>query len=151
MTRCFIDSNIVVYANDTRAGAKQDKAIEAISACMTGGNGVVSVQVLQEYANIALKKLEQEPSVVMRQLKLLEALSVVIPSPKSVRRAVEIRETYRISFWDAGIIAAAEDADCEVIFSEDLNAGQYYAGIAVVNPLLDEVDPWEYAPGSAGQ
>ncbi|MFW6179504.1 MAG: PIN domain-containing protein, partial [Desulfohalobiaceae bacterium] len=90
-----------------------------MSAC----NGVVSVQVLQEYANIALKKLEQDPPVVMRQLKLLEALNVVIPSPKSVRRAVEIRETYRISFWDAGIIVAAEEADCEVIFSEDLSAG----------------------------
>ncbi|MFP4049552.1 MAG: hypothetical protein ACLFT8_06345 [Desulfovermiculus sp.] len=85
----------------------------------------------------------------MRQLKLLEALNVVIPSPKSVRRAVEIQETYRISFWDAGIIVAVEEADCEVIFSEDLSAGQYYAGIAVVNPLLDEVDPLTYASGSA--
>lgn len=67
--------------------------------------------------------------MVMRQLKLLEAFTLVTSSPKSIRRAVEIRESYRISFWDAGIIAVAEDADYQVIFSEDLNNGQYYAGV----------------------
>lgn len=144
MTRCFIDSSIVVYANDRSAGSKQSRAVEIISACMTGGNGVVSIQVLQEYAHIALKKLGQDHPVVMRQLKLLEAFTLITPSPKSVRRAVEIRQSYRISFWDAGIVAAAEDADCGVIFSEDLNNGQYYAGIAVVNPLLSDFDPSEY-------
>ncbi|MEF8822839.1 MAG: PIN domain-containing protein [Desulfohalobiaceae bacterium] len=147
MRRCFIDSNIVVYANDRSSGSKQSRAVEIISACMAGGNGVISIQVLQEYANIALKKLGQDPPVVMRQLKLLEAFTLVTPSPKSVRRAVEIRQSYRISFGDAGIIAAAEDANCGVIFSEDLNNGQYYAGIVVVNPLLSGFDPSEYISG----
>jgi len=131
----FIDSNIVVYANDIKAGGKQTLAIATITECMRAKNGVISIQVLQEYANVALRKLQQDPPIVLRQLKLLESLRVITPSPKSVRRSVEIIQSYQISFWDAGIVTAAEEADCEVIFSEDLNAGQYYAGIEVINPL----------------
>jgi predicted nucleic acid-binding protein len=111
---------------------------------MRAGNGFLSIQVLQEYANIALKKLNQHPPIVMRQLKLLETMSIVTPSTKSVRRSVEISKSYQISFWDAGIIASAEHADCEIIFSEDLNIGQYYAGAIVLNPLDETFDLSKY-------
>jgi predicted nucleic acid-binding protein len=145
MKSCFIDSNIVVYANDARETAKQNQAIGVITACMKGKNGVVSIQVLQEYANIALKKLQQASPIVLRQLKLLETLRVITPSPKAVRRSVEISESYKVSFWDAGIIAAAEEGECEAIFSADFNPGQYYAGIEVVDPLSPGFDLARYA------
>ena len=135
MRLCFIDSNIVVYANDRNAGDKQAKAIETVTRCMKAQNGILSIQVLQEYANIALKKLQQEPPVVLRQLKLLEGFKIVTPSSKMVRRTVEIRNSYRVSFWDASIVAAAEAADCDLILSEDLSTGQDYAGVEVINPL----------------
>jgi predicted nucleic acid-binding protein len=135
MGRCFVDTNVVIYANDRTAGAKQARAIELITSLMRGQNGVLSVQVLQEYANTALGKLGQEASVVLRQLRHLERLRVVAPSPAMVRRAVEIRNSYQIGFWDASIIAAAESADCTVILSEDLSSGQFYAGIEVANPF----------------
>lgn len=144
MTRCFIDSNIVVYANDTNSGAKQGRAIDTITACMESGIGYISVQVLQEYANVALKKLGQDPPIVIRQLKLLEAMKITIPSPRSVRRSVEISHTYQVSFWDASIIAAAEDADCEIIFTENLNTGHYYSGIEVLNPLDSSCNALQY-------
>lgn len=140
MARYFIDTNLVVYANDRRDPKKQSRALEVLKQLMTTGKGVLSTQVLQEYANTALTKLEQAPPVVIRQVKLLECLTVVAPSPASVRRAVEVRSTYRIGFWDAAIVAAAEAAECDVILSEDLNAGQYYAGIQVVNPFSKEFD-----------
>jgi len=131
----FIDSNLIVYANDRRARKKQARAIETVSRLMCGQNGVVSIQVLQEYANVALTKLKQDVNVVLRQVRLLESMRTVIPTPDLVRRQIEIRETYRISFWDAGIIAAAEEARCDVVLSEDLNEGQFYAGTPVVNPF----------------
>lgn len=140
MPRYFIDTNLVVYANDRRDPKKQGRALEIIGQLMTSGTGALSVQVLQEYANTALFKLDQEPEVVIRQLRLLEALAVIVPSPTSVRRAVEIRNAYRISFWDAAIISAAEEAECDIVLSEDLNDNQYYAGIRVVNPLADSFD-----------
>ena len=145
MKSCFIDSNIVVYANDAREAGKQTQAIDVITACMKAKNGVASIQVLQEYANIAMRKLQQPAPIILRQLKLLEALRVITPSPKAVRRSVEISQTYKVSFWDAGIIAAAEEGECEVIFSEDLNSGQYYAGIEVVDPLSPGFDLARYA------
>ena len=53
-----------------------------------------------------------------------------------IRRAIEIRETYHISFWDSCIISNAESAGCTEIYSEDLNTGQYYSGMRVVNPFV---------------
>jgi predicted nucleic acid-binding protein len=95
----------------------------------------VSTQVLQEYASVAITKLRQEDAIVLRVLRLLETLEVVQATPALVRRAVELRKVYQVGFWDAGIIAAAEQADCDLILSEDLSAGRFYGGIRVVNPF----------------
>jgi len=142
--QCFIDSNVVVYANDRNAGHKQTRAIDVIRQLMCAQNGSLSIQVLQEYANVALIKLKQEAEVVLRQLKLLESLTVIAPTPKMVRRSVEIRNVYHIAFWDAAIIGAAEMGECDAILSEDLNTGQYYSGIEVVNPFASSSDVSEF-------
>jgi len=75
MSRCFIDSNIIVYANDTRDEEKQSKALEIISEHLKSGTGVLSTQVLQKFAHVALNKLHQRQDVVLRQLVLLEDYS----------------------------------------------------------------------------
>jgi len=131
----FIDSNVVVYANDGRDAVKQKLAIALIGDAIRLGNGVISTQVLQEYANVALCKLGQRQDVVLRQLVLLERLKVVPQTPALARRAVELHGLYGISFWDAAIVAAAESGGCECILSEDLNAGQFYGGVVVTNPF----------------
>ena len=135
MKRIFIDTNLIVYANDNRDPNKQRKAIELIKKLMDEGLGVISSQVLQEYANTALTKLNQQHTIVLRQLTLLESFEVVLLTPSLIRRAIEIRSAYSISFWDSCIISAAESAGCDSIYSEDLNAGQYYSGIKISNPL----------------
>ncbi len=135
MRRYFIDSNIIVYANDGAAGDKQERAIDIAARLIREGCGTISVQVMQEYANVALSKLKQEPDVVLRQLRILETLPTVLPSASLVRRQVEIRQAYGISFWDAGIVAAAEEGRCDAILSEDLNDRQFYAGVRVFNPF----------------
>ncbi len=131
----FIDTNILVYANDSRDRKKQKICIELVSTALRSRRGVVSTQVLSEYANAALTKLGQSPHVVRRQLELLSTLHVVSQTPELIIRAVEIKDLYGLSFWDASIIAAAESAHCERIFSEDLNAGQIYCGVKMTNPL----------------
>ncbi len=135
MKKIFIDTNIIVYANDCCDPEKQQKAIEVVSELMRNGLGVISSQVLQEYSSVALTKLKQDHGIVLRQLVLLEAFDVVLMEPALIRRAIEIRSSYAISFWDSCIISAAESAGCDSIYSEDLNAGQYYSGIKVSNPL----------------
>jgi predicted nucleic acid-binding protein len=136
MKKIFIDTNLIVYANDRRDPQKQRKAIALVSELMNNGLGVISSQVLQEYSSVALTKLKQDHAIVLRQLVLLESFDVVLMKPALIRRAIEVRSSYNISFWDSCIISAAESVGCDSIFSEDLNAGQYYSGIKVVNPFL---------------
>lgn len=135
MKKSFIDTNLIVYANDSRDPIKQRKAIKLIKKIMDEGIGVISTQVLQEYANTALTKLNQQHTIVLRQLTLLESFEVVLLKPALIRRAIEIRSTYSINFWDSCIISAAESVGCDRIYSEDLNTGQYYSGIKLSNPL----------------
>ena len=136
MKKIFIDTNLIVYANDRREPEKQRQAIELVKELMSSGRGVISSQVLQEYANTALTKLHQDHAIVLRQLTLLESFEVVLLKPVLIRRAIEIRSSYGISFWNSCIISAAESAGCDSIYSEDLSSGQYYSGIKLVNPFL---------------
>jgi len=132
----FIDTNLVVYANDRRDPVKQQCALELIRREAEDRTGVISIQVLQEYANAALNKLGQQSAMVLRQLALLEMLLVVCPDPPMVRRAVELKSLYQLSFWDASILASAESAGCRILYSEDLNVDQVYGTIRVINPFL---------------
>lgn len=136
MNKCFIDTNIIIYANDVRDEVKQKIALHIMAEQMRAGSGVISTQVLQEYAHVALNKLHQRQDVVLRQLVLLEGLEVIQQTPALIGRSVEIRAAYQINFWDACIISAAEHANCHAILSEDLNTGQFYSGIAMRNPFI---------------
>jgi len=131
----FLDTNVIIYANDSRNTDKQNQAIQLVTQLMQEGNGVISTQVMQEYTHVALNKLAQRQDVVIRQLFILEAFHVIGQTPELIRRAIEIKTAYCVGFWDACIISAAEDAQCETIYSEDLNAGQFYSGIIVINPF----------------
>ena len=136
MNKIFIDTNIIIYANNKRVIKKQKRALEIVKLLMKNRTGTISTQVLQEYAFVAINKLKQSQDVVLRQLKLLESFEVIYQSPVQIRRAVEIKHLYKIGFWDACIISNAEHANCNEIYSEDLNAGQFYSGIQIVNPFL---------------
>ena len=94
----FIDTNILVYANDSRERKKQKTCVELISAALRSHQGVVSSQVLSEYANVALTKLGQPPRVVRRQLEILSTLRVVSLTPELIIRAIEIKDLYGLSF-----------------------------------------------------
>ena len=135
MTKLFIDTNIIIYANDPRDAGKQARAIELVAEAMRKGTGVISTQVLAEYAKTAQQGLRQDVEVILRQLLLLESLEVVQVTPALIRRSLELRARYRIDFWDACILAAAEAANCKVLLSEDLSAGQLYATVKVENPF----------------
>lgn len=131
----FIDTNIIVNANDAADPVKQEQALALISRCMRDSTGVLSTQVIQEYAATAVQKLGQAVPVVLHQIHLLEFFRVITLSPGLVRRALEIQDLYNLSFWDSQIIASAEHAGCTLIYSEHLNPGQFYCGMRLVNPF----------------
>jgi predicted nucleic acid-binding protein len=132
----FLDTNILVYAYDVTDSAKQSVAQDMIRRAVTGGL-VISAQVLSEFAATLLHKLTPAPSAsdVIALLDTLAPIRLILPDHEIVRRAVEARAAYGLHFYDGMIVAAAERAGCERIWSEDFNTGQKYFGVTVANPF----------------
>jgi predicted nucleic acid-binding protein len=135
MSKIFIDTNILIYTLDKRDPEKNYRAREAFNYCMEEGVGVISTQVLHEYASTALTKFHQSHGNVVLELMSLERYEIVISTPKIIRHGVELAERYKINFWDAAILAAAEAARCDQLYSEDFPPGAVYGPLRVVNPL----------------
>ena len=135
MSKAFIDTNVVVYANDAADTAKQNTAISLITRALTGSWGVVSTQVMMEYVAVASNRLGQPRDAVTRQTFVLERLEVVPVSPEIIRNGLEFAAQYQLSFPDGVILAAAHAGRCDVLYSEDFAAGRRYAGIEARNPF----------------
>src|SRR5271169_5067060 len=136
--KCFVDTNILVYAHDRSAGAKHQRAQMLLEQLWDSGLGVLSTQVLQELC-INLRRKVSHPLPVEEVRLLIHDYStweVVTNTPESVLQALDIELRYKTSFWDALILQAAESSGAAVLYSEDLAAGQKYGPIEVVNPLL---------------
>jgi predicted nucleic acid-binding protein len=136
--KCFVDTNILVYAHDRSAGVKHQRARTLIEELWNAGTGVLSTQVLQELC-INLRRKAANPLPVEEVRRLIREYStweVVTNTPASVLGALEIETRYKTSFWDALILHAAEDAGVSILYSEDLASGQRYGAIRVVNPLI---------------
>ena len=131
----FLDTNLLIYSNDARFPSKQQVARRVIADAGARESIVISTQVLAEFSDVGFRKLKLSAEEVLRHLALFEMVQVVQVTPLLIRRGIELRETYKVRFWDGCILAAAEQAGCEVILSEDLNPGQLYAGVKVENPF----------------
>ena len=135
MSKIFLDTNILVYANDHRDRRKQATATTCLADCIAEQRGVISTQVLQEYASVATYKLHQDTELVIRRLLQFESLEVVQLTPALIRRALELHARHGVHFWDASILAAAELARCTHLWSEDVAPGSIYGVLRVENPL----------------
>jgi predicted nucleic acid-binding protein len=141
----FLDTNIVLYAASARAedDGKRLISLEIISE----GGFATSAQVHQEFYNVATRK--NEPNMSHREavewLDDLARFQVVPITRELVVRGGEFAERYKLSYWDGAIIAAAHAAGAEIIFSEDLNDGQRYGAVRVINPFPG------YAPEEVSQ
>ena len=133
----FLDTNILVYAYDPSDARKQAIA-QTIVVRALAGDGLVSTQVLSEFAVTLLHKLSPpaRPDDVAEILDSLSAVKVISLDYGVVRRAVEACSLYGIHFYDGMIVAAAGRGGCGRILSEDLNAGQKYFQIPVENPFV---------------
>lgn len=132
----FLDTNVLVYAYDVTDPRKQRTAQELVERALDG-EVLISTQVLAEFAATLLQKLSPAATseTVTAILDALGPIKVVIPDAEIVRRAVDAHQAYALHFYDGMIVAAAERAGCERIWSEDLSAGQKYFDITVVNPF----------------
>jgi len=132
----FLDTNILVYAvtSDVSQRPKRKRALEIIQA----EDFAVSTQVLQEFYVIVTRKLSR-PLTPGQALEWIEELAVfpcVATEVSLVKIAIEISVRYQTSYWDAAILAAAESMGAPRLYSEDLNHGQRYGSVEVVNPFM---------------
>ncbi len=136
--RCFVDTNILVYAHDRSAGFKHERARLLIEDLWTSGQGVLSTQVLQELCINVRRKARRPLSVEEARRLVQDYLSweIVVNTPASILRALDLEARHKISFWDALILQAAESSGAAILYSEDLTSGQHYGSVRVVNPLV---------------
>lgn len=127
----FIDTNVLLYT----VGDRDDRKEEATAIIAAGG--IVSVQVLNEFVNVARGKLRQEWGVILQALdyfgKLLQP-----PAPLTFelhRDAIAISRRYGFGIYDSLILSAAKDAGCRLLYTEDLQDGQTIEGVLVRNPF----------------
>ncbi|HPA95696.1 MAG: PIN domain-containing protein [Acidobacteria bacterium] len=137
--RAFVDTNVLVYAHDRGAGEKNARARELVKRLWRERIGVVSTQVLQElYVNVRRKA--SAPISAPEARALVEdylAWPLVVNDGATILQAVAIEERFGLSFWDALVVASAQEAGVEVLWSEDLNDGQAYGSVVVRNPFRD--------------
>ena len=133
--RSFFDTNILVYTDDMEAPAKADRSLGLWQEHRTGGLAVISIQVLQEYFWAATRKLGVEPSVATEKLMLFARADVMSPRADDVVSAARLSVEHKLSFWDAMVVQMAMQADCETLFSEDMQAGRRFAGLEIINPF----------------
>jgi predicted nucleic acid-binding protein len=133
--KCFVDTNVLVYAHDRSAGAKHQSAQVLLEQLWDSGSGVLSTQVLQEFCvNLRHKAGRPLPADEVRRL-IQDCWKVVGNTTESILQALDIEARYKISFWDALILQAAESSGAAVLYSEDLASGQKYGSVRVVNPF----------------
>ena len=135
---CFIDTNIVVYANDGRDPEKQIIAQNLLKKLIPSNQAAISSQVLQEFCNVMLKG--DKPFMRLSDLRvvLLEVLLPIMrhsPDATFYVQALDLINRHSLGWYDSLIVQAAVELHCDVLYTEDLQDGQQFGKLKVVNPF----------------
>ena len=133
--RCFIDTNLLIYADSGDESIKQRIALTLLKQLRLNQKGVLSTQVLGEYCNVALNKLKLPHADIREQMQFWEQYDVVQVTPAIIHMGLDLHQTRSLGFFDALIVAAAKTSGCTVLYSEDMNAGEMVNGVRIVNPF----------------
>ena len=137
--RFFLDTNVFLYSFDRNAPAKSKRATQLIKTALDTRKGAVSYQVVQEFFNVALTRFasplkteeaEQYFATVFRPLLSIHS------SPALYLEALHIKARHRFSWYDSLIVAAALQAQCARLITEDLHHGHQIGSLRIENPFL---------------
>jgi predicted nucleic acid-binding protein len=131
----FIDTNVLVYADDTRDPRKQRKARELIRRLLLEQRGVLSLQVLQEFFAAATRKLGLSSEAARRRVVLYSRFDVIALSQHDLIAAIDLHRLHQVSIWDALILRAALNANCRVLHTEDMQTGALFDTVTLSNPF----------------
>jgi len=134
----FIDTNVFIYQLEGTDERRAGLAADLIERGIADGTACISFQVVQECVNVALRKARKKLNTqeMKRYLDaVLDPLLLVHSSMRLYRSSLRIQSRYRFSFYDALIVAAALEADCRQLYSEDMQDGQRIQQLTIINPF----------------
>jgi predicted nucleic acid-binding protein len=134
----FVDTNILIYAIGLQPAPPEKKAIAR--EILAHGDIALSVQVLQEFyvqATHARRTDALSHDLAVRLIEKWQRFRVQDNTLAVLQSALRLKDRFQTSYWDAAILAAAQAAHCQQLLSEDLNHGQDYDGVVVVNPFRE--------------
>ena len=138
MSDDFIDSNVFVYMFDETDGRKRDVAVRLVESALHTGDASISFQVIQETLNVLTRKLATPMTAEGAKRFVEEVLKPLFRVPASIslyNRALDVQDRYRFGFYDSLIVAAALEAGCSRLYTEDLQDGQRIEGLTIENPF----------------
>jgi predicted nucleic acid-binding protein len=128
--RVFLDNNILIYAYSRSDLEKRQKSRRALLFY----DSVISTQVISEFCNVCIKKLHYPVSEIRVALAdILAACSLFHVDDETIQHALTIQERYGFSYFDSQILAAAIEAHCSSVFTEDLQDGQIVESVTIRN------------------
>lgn len=133
----FVDTNVLVYADDARDGVKQAKARDLLRRLLTDGTGKVSLQVLQEFFAAATRKLGLPVVDARRRIEVFAHMDVVKLDVDDVLAAIDLHRLHDLSIWDALVLRAAVMSGCRTLYTEDLQHGRRFEGLQIVDPFRE--------------
>jgi len=135
--KTFLDTNIVLYT------IGQDTHKKTVARQLIASNPMVSAQVINECVNVCLKKFKFDKKQAYAFADTLMNKVNVLPVDEAViRKSADLAMAHQLSNWDALIVGAAQLADCETVYSEDMQHGQIFEkSLKVINPFLQQPAP----------
>ena len=132
----FLDTNILVYLFDEVDDEKRETSEHLVQQALHAENGCISYQVVQETINVITRKLNAPPEKARQLLNhILIPLWRVNPTRALYQRGLDLQTRYGFGFYDSLIVAAALEAGCKTLYSEDLQHGQQIDGVTITNPF----------------
>jgi predicted nucleic acid-binding protein len=136
LPRTFLDTNVLVYAEDRSNPAKQETAIDLILEHRRQRTGVVSLQVLQEFFVTVTNKLKLDVGIARYKVEFHSRFDVAEPTVQDLLAAIDLHRLHGFSFWDALVLRMAKQTGCRILLSEDMQHGQVIDGVRIVNPFI---------------
>ena len=133
--REFVDTNVLVYAEDSRYPAKQAAARDLLRRLMLERRGVVSLQVLQEFFAAATRKLGMPGEDARRRIVIYARFDVISLVPADLLAAIDLHRLHRWSFWDSLIVRAALKGACARLHTEDMQSGHVIETLRIHDPF----------------
>jgi predicted nucleic acid-binding protein len=134
----FLDTNIFIYSLGGTPASKARRAVQLVREAIDSRNGIISYQVAQEFFNVAFRRFAPPMTVAEAEQYLASVFRPMLAVQSSqalLADGLRLHERYRLSWYDSLIIAAALEAECGVLYSEDMHHGQKFGHLRIDNPF----------------